>query len=120
MKVVNFLTTLSLFVMAIQFYVVEPKVAMAQTNESASEELENGQTEKEAQYLETEDERIREEHQRGEPTYRDRVRQRRGGGTGTLEEKRPEGIRIEDVRSPDVGEGNLPAEPPINEVKIEL
>ena len=120
-EVVNFLITLSLFVLAIQFFVVEPRATMAQTDENASEEFfdrGNEEMEKEAQYLETNDENTSQDN-RGEENSDREIRQREAE-IEPLEEKKPEGQRIEDVRSRDIGEDNLPAEPPVNEFKIKL
>lgn len=100
---------------AIQLYAVDSDIATAHTDRKTSLfALEN-------QNLETENEiedEVREDPE-GEPTFRDRVRQRRGGGTGTWAEKKPKDIRIEDVRVLDVGEDNLPEEPPVNEIRVE-
>ena len=39
---------------------------------------------------------------------------------GTFKQDSTEKPRIEDVRQPDVGEDNLPAEPPVNEAEVEF
>lgn len=120
MKVINFLITLSLFVIAFQFYVV-PKTAVAQMDENASEEFFDRGDEKmeqEAQYLETDDENTSQDN-RGEENIDREIRQREAE-IKPLEEKKSDGVRIEDVRQSDVGEDNLPAEPPLDEFKIKL
>ena len=106
-EAINFLITLSLFVLAVQFYVVDSKPVVAQIDDNASEDLdvENGQIERKAEYLKTDD-GIREDY--------------RTGRIGTPEEKQPEGVRIEEFRLRDVGENNLPAEPPENAIEFEL
>lgn len=119
-EAINFLITFSLFVVAIKFYIVKPRTAIAQVDENASEEFfdrGNEEMEQEAQYLETDDENTSQDNRRQNI---DREIRQRESEAKPLEERKPEGIRIEDVRSPDVGEDNLPAEPPVNEFKIKL
>ena len=113
-EVINFLITFSLFIIAIQFYVVEPKATIAQIDENASEEFfnrGNEEIEQEARYLENQN--------TSQDNINREIRQR-DTEVKPLEKKKREGLRIEDVRSRDVGEDNLPAEPPVNEFKIEL
>ena len=135
-EIINFSITLSLFALAIQFYVVESRVhlrktkvpardrwsksVVAQTDNNASEEFFNRgdeQMEKEYEYIEN-DEKANGDNQ-GEQTNRDRVLQT-SGEAGGLEEKKTEGVRIEDVQAPDIGEDNLPAEPPVDEAEVTI
>lgn len=95
--------------LAVQLYVWDSR-AVAQTEGNASEEFfyeGDEQFENEDQYIETDDEEVREDHERGERT-------------GAFEEKKPEGVRIEPERSPRDGEDNLPAQPPADEIEINL
>ena len=117
-EAVNFLITFSLFVATIEFYIAKPNIAIAQVDENASEEFfdrRNEEMEKEAQYLENEN---TSQDNRRENINRE-IRQR-DAEAKPLEEKKLEGAKIEDIRSPDVGEDNLPAEPPVNEVEVEF
>ena len=119
-EIINILVTCTLFMLAIQLYVLDSK-SLAQTEENASEEFFNEgdeQLENEAQYLETDDEEVREDRERGERTFEDRIHHPQE--PEPLEEKKPEGVRIEEDRSPRDGEDNLPAQPPADEIKIEL
>lgn len=114
--IINIVITCTVLMLAVQLYVVDSK-KIAQTDPK------NSLLAQEDRDIETEemieDEKVRQDHERGESTFRDRVRQRRGGGTGTWEEKKPKDIKIEDVRTPDPGVDNLPAEPPVNEIRVE-
>ena len=120
-KAINFLITLTVFVLAVQFYVLKPETTLAQTNGGVSNELfgqgnKENENEIEREELNLDNNKPNREEINREEFNRDEELDR----TESLEEHKPKKPRIRDVKAPNYGQGNIPYQPPKNEVEVEF